>query len=35
LVVTLDDADGSDIKHWGESAADIIDRTLYLSDNSS
>ncbi|MCU4971546.1 AAA family ATPase [Halobacteria archaeon AArc-m2/3/4] len=35
IVVDLPEADGDAVSRWGEAAVEIIDRTLYLSDNSS
>ncbi|WP_408958741.1 AAA family ATPase [Natrinema sp. 74] len=35
IVIEIFDSDGTAIQQWGEAAVDIIDRTLYLSDNSS
>lgn len=34
VVVDLYDADGTDVKRWGDAAVSIVDRTLYLSDES-
>ncbi|MFP9191082.1 hypothetical protein [Natronosalvus vescus] len=33
--IDIPDADGNAIQRWGRGAVSIIDRTLYLSDNSS
>lgn len=35
IVVELPEADGDAVSRWGEAAVGIIDRTLYLSDNSN
>lgn len=35
IVIELPDSDGDAVQRWSEAAVDIIDRTLYLSDNSS
>ncbi len=35
IVIEIPDSDGSAVQRWGEAAVGIIDRTLYLSDNSS
>ncbi|QLK25267.1 AAA family ATPase [Natrinema zhouii] len=34
IVIELPDSDGTAIQQWGEAAVSIVDRTLYLSDNS-
>lgn len=34
IVIEIPDSDGAAIQQWGEAAVSIIDRTLYLSDNS-
>lgn len=34
IVIAIPDSDGTAIQQWGEAAVSIIDRTLYLSDNS-
>ncbi|MDF9746506.1 AAA family ATPase [Natrinema salsiterrestre] len=34
IVIEIPDSDGGAIQQWGEAAVSIIDRTLYLSDNS-
>ncbi|WP_440769062.1 AAA family ATPase [Natronorubrum sp. DTA28] len=35
IVIEIPDSDGAAVQRWGEAAVSIIDRTLYLSDNSS
>ncbi len=35
IVIELFDSDGTAVQQWGEAAVSIIDRTLYLSDNSN
>ncbi|WP_137290128.1 AAA family ATPase [Natronorubrum halophilum] len=35
IVIEIPNSDGSAVQRWGEAAVSIIDRTLYLSDNSS
>lgn len=35
VVIDIPDADGGAVQRWGEAAVAIIDRTLYLSDNSN
>ncbi|WP_339103762.1 AAA family ATPase [Haloterrigena salinisoli] len=35
IVIEIPDSDGDAVQRWSEAAVGIIDRTLYLSDNSS
>ncbi|ELY62108.1 hypothetical protein [Natronolimnohabitans innermongolicus] len=35
IVIEIHDSDGNAVTRWNEAAVSIIDRTLYLSDNSS
>ncbi len=35
IVIEIPDSDGAAVKQWGEASVSIVDRTLYLSDNSS